>query len=456
MAGSDDDEFHDIVDPAAVQREHSQQLEAIQAEVAEDAAEAKLSLAGRLAKRAEQSFKRATEAVSSLAYVTPPAEQEMNASASAKKYEYQEPAADDAPSFPDDIDPADTDAVRAEFERSAASMERKQDETRMRIKQQAEERKASLKAKLALAREESAKTGVVAEADEGDEEANFAAKLVNIASIRQSEYDEAMSDRLPKVSDCLDYDEAKEEWKYAAVTDKHGKYLPVWRSTFADIEMLGTGIGLWFRTLKAMSLYFFVMSIPTMMILGNYLYLYYNPDSDLSEDTMEVLARLTTGVAATTAQTKTVAGWDIRTVMFAISVIDCFAVLVFLLLIAYLRKRQARYIEENDDAVISLPDYSVMVWGIPKDATEDEVSRHFERFGVVSDCAVVKDIGKVMGTRMKRSRLLDTLISLKIDAAYYEAKGRTGIGRVQTKRIDAQKAKIIKAGLYKLLTPPHP
>ena len=56
MAGSEDDEFHDIVDPAAVQREHSQQLRS---------------------------------------------------------------------SVPDDIDPADADAVRAEFERSAASMSSK-------------------------------------------------------------------------------------------------------------------------------------------------------------------------------------------------------------------------------------------------------------------------------------------------------------------------------------------
>ena len=63
----------------------------------------------------------------------------------------------------------------------------------------------------------------------------------------------------------------EDEWKQAAVTDKYGEYIPFWKSTFADIEMLGTGIGLWFRTLKAMSLYFFVMSIPGCMILAHYL-----------------------------------------------------------------------------------------------------------------------------------------------------------------------------------------
>lgn len=82
--------------------------------------------------------------------------------------------------------------------------------------------------------------------------------------------------------------------------------------------------------------------------------------------------------------------------------------------------------------------------GITKDATEDEVCQHFESFGVVSDCVVVKDIGKVMGTRMQRSKLLSKLVTMKIDAAYYEAKGRRTIGALQKKRIDKQKERIIK------------
>jgi len=87
----------------------------------------------------------------------------------------------------------------------------------------------------------------------------------------------------------------------------------------------------------------------------------------LAGDTMEALARFTTGVAATTTQDNTIAGWDVRSVMLAISGVDCFVVSVFLLLVVYLRRRQNAYIQENDDAVISLPDYTVEVgfggWG---------------------------------------------------------------------------------------------
>lgn len=387
MAGSDEVEsFHDpaddFLDPESVQREHSRQVEAIEEKVAEDAADAKEGLLSRLTKRAGQSFKKGFDTVSSLV-VTPPEEQEMHHDPS-KKYQEEEstPApeaaaaeAEAAAEEEDGDDPATTDEIRAEFERSADSMNRKQDETRMRIKADAEARKASLKAKLEMAREETAKKGNAGGAgeveeeeelapggnnDDDDDDANLAAKMANMASVKQSEYDDAMSDALPAVSNRLDYDEAREEWKRAAVTDQEGKYIPVWRSTSADIEMLGTGIGLWFRILKAMSLYFLVMSTPVAIILGNYLYLYYNDNSDLSADTLDLLARFTTGVAATTTQSETVAGWDIRTVMFAVSAMDCFAILVFLMLVAYLKTRQNAYIEENDDAVISLPDYTVM------------------------------------------------------------------------------------------------
>ena len=140
-----------------------------------------------------------------------------------------------------------------------------------------------------------------------------AAKLANEQSQQQSAYEDAMSDRLPEVSTKLDYDEAKAEWKAAAVTDINGQYLSVCGSTYDDLEPLGPGIGLWFRTLKSLALYFGLMSLPRACMLANYLYLYYNPDSDLDEDTMEVLARVTTGVAATTLQEETIAGWDVRT-----------------------------------------------------------------------------------------------------------------------------------------------
>ena len=51
-----------------------------------------------------------------------------------------------------------------------------------------------------------------------------------------------MSDRLPQVSTKLDYDEAKAEWKAAAVTDINGQYLSVCGSTYDDLEPLGAAL----------------------------------------------------------------------------------------------------------------------------------------------------------------------------------------------------------------------
>ena len=277
-----------------------------------------------------------------------------------------------------------------------------------------------------------------------DDDPHLAAAIINTARLQKSAYGRAMSDDLPIVSKELDFDEAEQRWKDAAVTDKKGEYIPFWSSTYADMEMLGTGIGLWFRTLKAMALYFALMSLPTMIMVGHYLYLYYNDKSDLDSDTIEVLARFTTGVATTTNQKETFGGWDVKDVMLALAAIDCFAICAFLVLISNLKRRQKEYIKENDEAVISLSDYSVMVWGIPRDATEDEVSAHFWQFGDVADCVVAKDIGKVMGMRMKRAKMLDKLVSMKYDAAYYEAHERGMMLAMQQKRISKQKASIIK------------
>ena len=277
--------------------------------------------------------------------------------------------------------------------------------------------------------------------------AKMSAEVPEILS--QSAYEEAMSENLPEIHRELDYDEAKAGWKEAAVTDRNGQYIPVCASTLNDLEPLGPGIGLWFRTLKSLGLYFLLMSLPIGLMLAHYLYLYYNDDSDMDEDTMEVLARLTTGVAATTTQEDTINGWDVRTVMLAIACLDCFAVLCFLIMVAHLKRMQTAYVDANDDAVTSLPDYSIMVWNIPGEQKRDtkklekELAAHFEIVGgPVADVVVTEDQGKVMAARLKRAEQLDVLIDKKIGAARAKLAGKN-IDK-QLAAIEKQKEKIRK------------
>ena len=277
-----------------------------------------------------------------------------------------------------------------------------------------------------------------------EEKAAAAAAAAAAASASASEFEELMSDRLPDINTKLDFDEAKAEWKRAAVTDINGQYISVCGSGYEDLEPLGPGIGLWFRTLKSLALYFFLMTLLMAFVIYNAVYRYYNEDSDMDEDTMEVLARVTTGVVATTSQDKTVEGWDMRLVMLVISCLDVFAILCFLIMIAHLKRRQDAYVEENDDAVVSLPDYSVVVWGIPKDADEDSLIAHFSQFGDLADCVVVKDLGKVMGPRIRRAAQLDVLKNMKIQAAAFEIKKQRRALKVQLKRIGRQKKRVEK------------
>ena len=163
---------------------------------------------------------------------------------------------------------------------------------------------------------------------------------------------------------------------------------------------------------------------------------------------MEVLARLTTGVAATTTQEDTINGWDVRTVMLAIACLDCFAVLCFLIMVAHLKRMQTAYVDANDDAVTSLPDYSIMVWNIPGEQKRDtkklekELAAHFEIVGgPVADVVVTEDQGKVMAARLKRAEQLDVLIDKKIGAARAKLAGKN-IDK-QLAAIEKQKEKIL-------------
>ena len=132
---------------------------------------------------------------------------------------------------------------------------------------------------------------------------NVARLSDNDQTIDANEYEKAMSDELPVVSKTLDYDEAKAGWKESAVTDNNGEYIPFWSSRkkfLSNIEFLGPGMGLYFRMLRNFALYFFLMSIPVGCVIAHYMYLYYNPDSDLDDESMDALARVTTGVTAST------------------------------------------------------------------------------------------------------------------------------------------------------------
>jgi hypothetical protein len=63
----------------------------------------------------------------------------------------------------------------------------------------------------------------------------------------------------------------------------------------------------------------------------------------------------TMGVSAATKQDTTIAGWSSKSVMLVLSVLDSLVIMAFLFIVVYLKCKQAAYIDENDDAVTSLP-----------------------------------------------------------------------------------------------------
>ena len=128
--------------------------------------------------------------------------------------------------------------------------------------------------------------------------------------------------------------------------------------------------------LKAMTLYFFVVH-SRMMIVGHYLYLFYNEKSDLTEDTLDVMA---SPPASPPRRARVRRGMGHQ---------DGDVCSLHDGLFRHFGFNPCRVSEEATNQIHrgerrrrhQSPDYSVMA-GIPKDATT--VSKHFEQFGAVA------------------------------------------------------------------------
>jgi len=69
-----------------------------------------------------------------------------------------------------------------------------------------------------------------------------------------------LREELPALSEQLSYRDARDVWQKAKVT-KDGKSISVLRSGYKELEPLGAGVGLYFRTLKALAGFFCVVSV---------------------------------------------------------------------------------------------------------------------------------------------------------------------------------------------------
>ena len=79
-----------------------------------------------------------------------------------------------------------------------------------------------------------------------------------------------------------------------------------------------------------------------------------------------------------------------------ISYIDASSALLALLIAIYLLHLSYQFVTKVDKRCLEVSDFTILVHGLPSDATPEEVGEHFGRFGEVIEAQLICDLGPVL------------------------------------------------------------
>lgn len=203
-------------------------------------------------------------------------------------------------------------------------------------------------------------------------------------------------------------------WQADNQVRKYGQqYYPLWKTGSAELGQLGVGMGLYFEYLKYMLRYFSIMSamaIPSMALC--------NAGRAFNTFNVEFTIRMSLGniglawqpsrLEVICFETGCANGLTVesRDASFVLAIADCAITLVFIFATWRLKIFQEKAIVAIDEDTITASDYSVLVEGIPKDATDpDEIRAFFSRYGEVADVAIGLNNGRLIDLFQKRGTL---------------------------------------------------
>ena len=164
-----------------------------------------------------------------------------------------------------------------------------------------------------------------------------------------------------------------------------GSY-PIFTDDTKMANLFGDGISFWFVLLR----YYVAVFIGITVLCS----VFWNTARENNEKngtssyTLSVFARASLGAMLhyghDRAKANTVMDAD-RDNALAIVVFDAIIMFTISFMIVYMYTLKGRYKEKNDQSTITLDDYTVKVYGLPEDATEEKVREHFARHGELHD-----------------------------------------------------------------------
>ena len=164
-----------------------------------------------------------------------------------------------------------------------------------------------------------------------------------------------------------------------------GSY-PIFTDDTKMAHIFGDGISFWFVLLR----YYVAVFIGITVLCS----VFWNTARENNEKngtssyTLSVFARASLGAMLhyghDRAKANAITDAD-RDNALAIVVFDAIVMFTISFMIVYMYILKGRYKEKNDRSTITLDDYTVKVYGLPEDATEEKVREHFARHGELYD-----------------------------------------------------------------------
>ena len=179
---------------------------------------------------------------------------------------------------------------------------------------------------------------------------------------------------------------------------------PIFTDDTKMATLFGDGISFWFVLLR-----YYVAVFIGITVLCSFFWntaRENNENNGTSSYTLSVFARASLGAMLhyghDRAKANAVTDVD-RDNALAIVVFDAIIMFIISFMIVYMYTQKRRYKEKNDQSTITLDDYTVKVYGLPEDTTEEKVREHFARHGELHDVTFGRKTQRLI--KLRRSML---------------------------------------------------
>lgn len=171
-------------------------------------------------------------------------------------------------------------------------------------------------------------------------------------------------------------------------------------------KIFGDGVSFWFVLLRVYAALFglFILALGYFFHLTNQS----NTENGTSNAELSSYARVSLGAVLFHQHEKSKGGAVTdadKDAALGIVMNDFICMFLVIGVTMYLYWLKDKLREKNDESMITMDDYTVKVYGLPQDVTEDRVRAHFGRFGEFHEIVFGRDLKELIDLRRKMLRL---------------------------------------------------